>query len=94
MKALIEISGQINGNFTLKNKIERCDGSIQTNKTMFNGFRIHFETVEQAKKALKKAYKDLVYDEPEMKNKIAGISLYNETLMYDASKATIFRNEN
>ena len=93
MKVFVEITGQIDGNFKLKNKIQNHEGSNKTESTMFNGFRIYFDTKTQAKNALKQAYKSLVDDYPDMKDRICGVSLFDEMLMYDASKATIIKDE-
>ena len=93
MKAFVEITGQVNGNALLKNRIQVGDGSIETKPTM-NGYRIYFKTIKQAKAALRNAYNTLVRDEPQMKGKIGGITIYrdNESLMYDASSAVMYRD--
>lgn len=90
MKAYIEINGQISGNFTLRRKLVNCDGSGEVKQTMFNGFIIAFNTLGQAKKAIRNAYKVLIDEEPEMKNRIDGIYMIdNERLYYGASAAKV-----
>lgn len=94
MKTVIQITGEIYGNTILKNKINVCDGVTEMKNISFNGYEIKFKTIKQAKKALRKAYNDLIADIPEMKNRIGGISIVNdnEELNYDASKAIMYRD--
>jgi hypothetical protein len=82
MKATIEISGQINGNSTLKGAIDCYD----VEKTMFYGYRLNFNTKKEAKKALWGAYKFLRSDSEKRHclRYSGGTALY-----YDASKAII-----
>ena len=89
MKTSIVISGQIHGNFTLRNALVR--NSMEEKRTMFNGFELVFETKKEAVQAIRQAYNDLVADEPHMKNSIAGISADRARtfLRYDASTASI-----
>lgn len=49
MKARIFISGQISGNFKLLNNIS----SYEHEKGMFNSFYCYFDSVKEAKKAIK-----------------------------------------
>ena len=93
MKAFVEITGQVNGNALLRNRIQNADGVTENNQTM-NGYRIYFKTIKQAKQALKQAYKTLIWDEPQMKGKMGGVDLImgGEGLMYDASSAVMYRD--
>ena len=89
MKTFIEITGQINGIFLLKSLIE--SNSIKTDKTLF-GFRVYFNTVKDAKTAMRTAYNKIIAEKPEMKNHIGGVSIINnERLLYDSSSAVMYR---
>jgi hypothetical protein len=52
MKAKIFISGQIHGNFILLNNLV----SYEHKKGMFNSFYCYYDSVKDAKKAIKDAY--------------------------------------
>ena len=82
MKAGIFISGGISGNFKIKNAITCFD----IEKGSFNSFFCNFETMKEAKKALKDAFKY-------MKNNDLDVELSSDktTLYYDASTARIQR---
>jgi hypothetical protein len=86
MKAQILITGQISGNYKLLHACNTIDS--ETNKTMFNGFKIVFNTMREARKAIKNAYKELKKDEPDF-YKAGGIGFYNDSLSYDASTAKL-----
>jgi hypothetical protein len=88
MKAQITISGQINGNFKLKSAIA-CNGNY-TNiiSGMFNSFHINFDTVGEAKKALRKAWKQ-IKSENENIFWHDGLSKDCTNLSYDASQARL-----
>jgi hypothetical protein len=90
MKAKIQISGQIGGNFTLLNKLNTID---DYKKTMFGGFLINYNTIGEAKKAMKAAYKELKQECKESNCALPSISKCSEYLSYDASKAKILREE-
>jgi hypothetical protein len=82
MKATIYISGQINGNFRLKNVLD--NGTAKS--TIFNGFAVSFDTKKEAKKALWEAFKDLRSED----NKPYNLSYSKgSAIYYDASKAII-----
>ena len=83
MKTVIRISGQIYGNSTLKLSIQTIDS--EETKGMFSGFYIFFKTKKEAVKAMRIAYKNLKFEEPEFED----IELYNNILTYDASRATL-----
>ncbi|MDA3781156.1 MAG: hypothetical protein PF487_13165 [Bacteroidales bacterium] len=86
MKTTIRITGQPQGNFTLKTAITSCDCDV--NK-YFQDYKITFKTKKDAVKALNKAYKELKNDEPEYA-KGGGINyMLDHSLEYDASKAVI-----
>lgn len=87
MKTVIEISGQIGGNFTLLNRLS--NGNFQ--KTNFNGFLIEFSTKKDAINQIREAYNCLCREEPEQKNRLSGIRTNKSrtVLLYDASKAII-----
>lgn len=85
MKAQIRITGQPNGNFEIMKKLS----NYQSKKNQFSDIILEYETLFTAIDDLNKAYKKLVNEEPEMVNKLGGITIVNETLYYDASKAVI-----
>jgi len=87
MKTTIEITGQISGNFTLRNAISRT-GWPEIHKGMFNAFRLTFETRKEARKALWEAYKSLREDKQDAR---ASMLKYTPkySLSYDASRAVI-----
>jgi len=81
MKATIEITGQISGNFLLRNRVSTWESTIES--CMFNTFRIHFPTKKSAIKALSDARKKFILD-GDSYSYTRGYSL-----SYDASRATI-----
>ena len=87
MKATVIISGQISGNFTLKHAVQTFDCEVEK---YFNGFMLHFNTMAEARKAMKQAYKELKEEEPDF-YKDGGIQLYNDVLSYDASTASLHK---
>jgi len=85
MKTTIKITGQINGNHTLKNAI---GGEI--NQGMFNSFTCVFDSRKEAREAIRKAYQDIKrnYDGNISWN-ILRKSKDNGLLWFDSSKAEI-----
>ena len=88
MRTSIFISGQINGNYTLKGAI--C-GFEEEKRTMFNGFELKFKTKKEAKKSLWEAFKYLRQDKQDANASMLSYSKYG-VLSYDASKAKIVSN--
>lgn len=83
MKAQITISGQINGNFTLKGAIS---GAEEVKKGSFNSFILVFKTKKEAKKALWEAYKSIRKEDPTD----SGLRYSpGYALSYDASRAVL-----
>jgi hypothetical protein len=83
MKCYIFISGQLNGNFTLAKQMSRY---TEKTKGMFNSFKFYYDTVNDAKKDLKDAYKAL---------KETNSAEHHKTydwLNYDASSAHIIKS--
>ena len=95
MKAQITISGQINGNFKLKSKIA-CNGNYTSiEKGVFNSFHINFDTVGEAKKALRKAWKSIKSENDNLHWR-NGIINNCTQLVYNSSKAVLtkhYKNE-
>jgi hypothetical protein len=88
MKAQVTISGQIGGNFKLKSKIA-CNGNYTSIENgMFNSFYINFDTVGEAKKALRKAWKQIKSEDDSLTN-FDGMNKDYSVLNYDASKAVL-----
>lgn len=89
MKARIVITGQIAGNNILKTEL--C-GYCNITQRFYNDYQLTFNSIKEAKSALRLAYASLCLDEPEMKGKMSGIrkSKNGKELYYDASKAIIF----
>lgn len=92
METTISITGQINGNFKLLHAIGEGEG--KTTHPFNNGFDIKFKSKKDAVKAIRDAYKSLIKDEPECKDRIGGIRTNKDrtTLAYDASRAKINSN--
>ena len=80
MKTTIVITGGISGNFKIKNAITCFD--IENGS--FNSFFCHFETMKEAKKSLKDAFKYMKKNDLDVE-----LSKDKKTLYYDASGATI-----
>lgn len=85
MKAQIQITGQIMGNFTLLRKLNSGDYT----KNRFNSFTINFNTIGEAKKAMREAYKDLKKECKEQNIPLPSIAKDASFLNYDASQANI-----
>lgn len=91
MKAQIQISGQIGGNFTLLNKLNNSWGGYR--KSVLNGFIINYKTIGEAKKAMKVAYKELKQECKESNCPLPKIAKDATYLSYDASIAKIIKGE-
>lgn len=87
MKTSIIITGQISGNFKLKNACS--DLEYEFCKLPFNGFELRFKTKKLASKALLTAYEWLKNEEPEFYKEDGITYKANYCLWYDASKAKI-----
>lgn len=87
MRTEIHITGQINGNHTLRNALS---GASEIKEGMFNSQIVVFATKAAAKKALWDAFKYLRQEEPDMVGRIGG-TRYSKfgALYYDASQAVI-----
>ena len=85
MKSQIVISGQISGNYRILSALHTYN---DIENIGFNNSRIIFNTVGEATKTLRDAYKKLIRDEPEFKNGIK-IDRSSKYLKYDASQAII-----
>jgi len=79
MKAIIRVTGQINGNHKLVNNL---GGSIFNRNGMFYSYILYYNTISQAKKAIQYAHKQLKEDGSEKYKDNSGMS-------YDASRAQI-----
>jgi hypothetical protein len=89
MKAQIHITGQISGNFTLLRKLNngtKVDG-------MFNSFHLYFESVGEAKKAMRQAWKSIKSEDDSL-TWHDGLSKDCERLNYDASTAILSKQYN
>jgi hypothetical protein len=86
MKTIINISGQISGNQTLRNAILTHDAEEE--RSGFNGYKITFPTKKAAKKALWYGFKYLRSTLDNPSSGIGGLR-YSKfgSLYYDASKA-------
>ena len=89
MKAVITISGQPNGNFYLKSKIASNGNYTSIENGRFTSFYINFDTVGEAKKALKGAWKDIKSESESKRGRYEGLSKDFTNLHYDASEAKI-----
>ena len=82
MRTVIEISGQIRGNSTLRNAI--ITTGSQEQRTQSGGYRIKFNTRKEARRSLWDAYRKIRRDEPGEVSYSPGT-----TLSYDSSTARI-----
>lgn len=85
MKARIFISGQISGNFKLLNNIS----SYEHEKGMFNSFYCYFDSVKEAKKAIKEAYHSIKNELDPGNYGVIYKAKDNSSLSYDASSARV-----
>lgn len=85
MKTEIIITGQPQGNYTLKSALNSVNCEV---KKHFQDYTIIFNTKKEAKEALKNAFIQLKNEEYDY-YRDGGIDLYNDTLTYDASRAYI-----
>lgn len=84
----IVITGQISGNFKLRNAIITADCTERTG--LPNAIILTFLTKKAAVNALSQGYRHLVNMEPEQKGRMGGIKyLRAHALAYDASRAVI-----
>ena len=85
MKAQITITGQIGGNFRLLNAL-----SNYTTKEdgMFNSFFVNYDTIGEAKKAMRAAWKS-IKSQDDNTSWHDGLSKDLTTLSYDASVARL-----
>lgn len=87
MKTEIIITGQISGNFKLRNAIITAECE---EKRVFNNIVLTFKTKESAVNALSEGYQYMCKEMPEEKGKMSGIRYTRGcSLSYDASRAVI-----
>lgn len=86
MKTTIQISGQINGNYTLLNAIKTYD--CKHTQGIFNSHLLEFKTKKEAIQAMKDGYKILKNQD------LTSLKKANkfEAIYYDASIAKILNN--
>lgn len=90
MKTEIIITGQISGNFKLRNAIVTADCE---EKKRFNDIILTFKTKESAINALSQGYQYMCSEMPKERGKISGIRYTRGcSLSYDASRAVISTN--
>lgn len=92
MKASISITGQINGNYKLRNAITSGRLICEIKDQRFSGFIIEFGSMSDAKKALSNARTYLINEGNDPSSaKTRGDFSYSrgEFIKYDASSATI-----
>ena len=85
MKTVIEITGQPSGNSRLRNAIGAPAG--QEERTCRYGYRLTYQTKQEARRALWVAYKRLRWDNPESLQDISYSS--GGPLCFDASRAEL-----
>jgi len=86
METVIEITGQVNGNFKLRSAC--CTTECTDIKKHFQNFTLVFKTKKDAVKALSEAYQYLKSDKEDWEASI-GSYLRGYSLNYDASRAKI-----
>lgn len=89
MKTSIFISGQISGNFTLRNAISNAVKGVncEEKKGMFNSITLTFPTKRAAKKAMWEAYTRLRQDKQDAQ--ASRLRYSKGHISYDASTAKI-----
>ena len=87
MKAKIFISGQIMGNRTLLNAIYCCD----VEGGMFNSYHCYFDSIGDAKKAIRDANKSIKQDLDADKRHCLAMAKDASFLSWDASTAQILK---
>lgn len=92
MKAQITITGQIGGNFTLRNAIKYNGNYTDVTNGMFNSIYIDFDTIGEAKKAMRAAWKH-IKNQDDNTSWHDGLSKDLTTLSYDASVARLNKLE-
>ena len=80
MKCQIQVTGQINGNVTLVNRLD-C---VSYTQTRFNGYLLNYDTVADARRALKRCKRIL-------KQEGDSVRFTDDCLWYDASKAELIK---
>ncbi len=85
MKAQIHITGQIGGNFKLRNALSNYT-SIEG--ASFHSFHLNYDTIGEAKKAMRAAWKS-IKSQDDNTNWHDGLSKDLTTLSYDASVARL-----
>ena len=88
MKAQITITGQIGGNFTLRNAILRSADFQNISSGRFNVFYINFKTIGEAKNAMRGAWKLIKSENDNLLNR-DGLNVDASTLSFDSSIAVI-----
>ena len=83
MKATIQITGQLRGNFTLRNLLD--NGNCVDGR--FGGYRISFNTIKEAKEAIRYANRMLRADSDS--RHCTRMSKDASSIGYDASSASI-----
>jgi hypothetical protein len=89
MKCTIKITGQLNGNFTIKRKLQNFISSKE--RIYGRTIILEYETIKKAKEDIRDAYKKLKQEEPDYA-KEGGIVFTNDSLTYDASIASIIKS--
>jgi len=84
MKTTIEITGQINSVYTLKNLFNKYESMKQNN--YFNSITLNYSTKKQALQDIKQAKKQL-------KNEDQRFLGHAEILVFDAGKAQIYNSK-
>lgn len=79
MQTIIEITGQISGNATLRNKLQQVNNPIVSN--MQNYIHLMYNSKKEAQQAITHAWKEL---------RTEGAIRHKEGISYDASNAMIY----
>jgi hypothetical protein len=90
MKCYIRIEGQPAGNFQLLIAILAANTHKPDGHTVADKL-IYYQTVKDARAALKYAFMRFREDEPEMEESLSGFEFSGDELKYDASRAYIVR---
>jgi hypothetical protein len=88
MQTTIIISGQPNGNSTLRSAI--ISANCEEKKLQFGSWELTFRTKGEAVKAIRSAYTYLLREYPELKGSMLNASQDRNSITFDASRAYIY----
>lgn len=89
MTTSVIITGQISSIFAIRNKM---GGGFEETNLPFNGKKLTYKTKKEAVQAIREAYQDLKFEEPDLRWPQLAASTNRDSLRYDAGTAQIETN--